>query len=79
VWDILKNALTGAKDLLGIEVPELPVPADLVSAAGDALTGVQEQVGAVTEAVSGTAADAVQSTAQTVTDAASDITGTTGR
>lgn len=108
MWDALKNALTGAKDLLGIEVPEIPVPEDLASAAGDATGGAQdavagvtesatsavegaattgealtgqpaEQLTAVTEAIPGTAAAAVQSSAQTVTQAAADLAGAAGR
>jgi hypothetical protein len=50
MWDVFKNAVTGVKDALGIELPELPVDmgsldaASIGEAATTAVQGVTETV-----------------------------------
>lgn len=79
MWEALKNAVTGVKDMLGIEVPELPVPGDLGAAAGDALTGAQEAVTGVGESATG-AVEEVTNTGETLTgEAAGQVTDLEGR
>jgi hypothetical protein len=41
MWESIKNLVTGAKDALGIELPELPVD---LGAAGEAATGAAQQL-----------------------------------
>jgi hypothetical protein len=41
MWESIKNLITGAKDALGIELPELPVD---LGAAGEAATGAAQQL-----------------------------------
>ena len=54
MWESMKNLITGAKDALGIELPELPVD---LSAAGEAATGAAQQLsesaGGLVEGVTG--------------------------
>ncbi len=86
MWDALRNVVNEVKDLLGIEVPDLGIPTDLASGAGDALSGVQEAVtgagDAVTSTVDGAAGAGeafpgeVSGQVGAVTEAASGTTGT---
>jgi hypothetical protein len=42
MWESIKNLITAAKDLTGIELPELPVD---LGAAGEMVTGSAQQLG----------------------------------
>lgn len=65
MWDVLSTAVTGIKDALGIELPELPTD---LTALGDAATGV---VATATEALPDVASvtDAAAQGVSDVTDA----------
>ena len=44
MWQALRDAITSAKESLGIEVPDVGAATDVVSGAGDAVAGAGEQV-----------------------------------
>jgi hypothetical protein len=78
MWEIFKTAITGVKDALGIEIPELPIDLGAidVGALGEAATtatqGVTESAtGAVDEAVA-TAGEAVNADVTGMTQTLSD-------
>jgi hypothetical protein len=76
MWDVFKNAVTGVKDALGIELPELPVDlgafdtAPIGEAATTAVQGVTDSATGVTDAVAA-AGETATTTVQGVTEAVS--------
>jgi hypothetical protein len=77
MWDVIKTAVTGIKDALGIELPEIPVDlASLTDAADAAVTTATESaaevVGTATESLPDVTAvtDAATAGLTDVTDAA---------
>lgn len=71
MWEIIKNALTGVKEAVGFEIPELP--ADLGSVRDSAATAVQTVTESAAVALDGTAAatDAVVGSVADVTETVS--------
>jgi hypothetical protein len=66
MWEMIKNMLVGAKDTLGIELPELPVD---LGALGESATGALDALTPVSEAVAGGVADVSQTVSELPTDA----------
>ncbi|WP_143448379.1 hypothetical protein [Kineosporia sp. A_224] len=74
MWDVLRNAVTSAKDALGIELPELPelpavpeIPAEAVDAV-DAVTGVLPDLAGAGDAAGQALTDAGEAVATAVPD-----------
>ena len=65
MWEKLKNAITGAQEALGIEIPELPVD---LSALGEAATGAVEGLTGVTETAAAGSADVLGATSDALPD-----------
>jgi hypothetical protein len=73
MWELLKTAITGVKDALGIEIPELPIDAgsiDVGSIGEAATTAVQDESESATAAVDGmaTAGEAITTDVAGVTE-----------
>jgi hypothetical protein len=67
VWDVLRNAVTTAKDALGIELPELPV--DAVTAAAELVPDLLPDLAGAGDA----AAQALTDAGEAVTTAVPDV------
>jgi hypothetical protein len=78
MWEVLKTAITGVKDALGIEIPELPfdLGAIDVGSVGEAATtglqGVTESVTGAIDEVAAMTGDAVGTNVAGVTQTVSD-------
>jgi hypothetical protein len=75
MWDVIKNAVTQAKDALGIELPELPVDLGSLDTAGigEAATTAAE---GVTASATGAVEDLTATAGEAVTDAGTQVTDT---
>jgi len=85
MWQALRDAITSAKESLGIEVPDAGAVTDVVSGAGDQASSA---VTAATDAASGTAdaaagavsgaGDAVAGAGEQITSKLTDLLGRIG-
>ena len=81
MWNVITNVVTQLKDVLGVEIPGLPIEVGSVDVAGlgEAVTTATEDVTAsATTAVEGLTAgagDAVTAAGTRVTETVSDVTG----